>query len=639
MEKNFTSSVGSHYFYLKIGTLLILKFQKSTIFSFIFTLFRLRLRLIIILVYYSQRAEVLVLEYNFFTRNRLVFRLVFLLDLLRVIFLLRVRLITVRVLTFRFSYIRKDKYFVRFHLLLIGFVLRIYFLILRPNLITVLLGWDGLGLTSYLLVIYYGRSKSYNSGIVTALTNRVGDALLLVRIGYLISLGNWNYLFYSDKQRLLVARLIIITATTKSAQIPFSAWLPAAIAAPTPVSSLVHSSTLVTAGVYLLVRHSEFLVKNGVSEYLLVIGRLTIVIARVRAFLERDLKKIVALSTLSQLGVIILSLGLGSHFARFFHLLRHAFFKALLFLGTGSIIHNRLDYQDIRVIGRGLPRLPVSHSRILLARFRLIGLPFISAFFSKEIILELIILKNFRAYIYFLMIIGILLTAVYRIRFLVYSFVAPTGGSRLGFKSDEDPRVVQGIIILILPAIVGGYWLGRTLFIRRTIRPLRLLSKSLVLGLLTSGVFLSILGYRSLWKLEFSRGVKRLCQLWMLTDLRTRPRLWSYKAVRVLIPKNFDRGFISYTSKIVQRTSFLLSLINRTKSSILKVVNLIVLWGGIIRVYYLCNKLHILKFRNKILRALFKTINSKATLFSSKLKTKFKVLEFISVSKLKMTLK
>lgn len=295
-----------------------------------------------------------------------------------------------------------------------------------------------------------------------------------------------------------MARLIIITATTKSAQIPFSAWLPAAIAAPTPVSSLVHSSTLVTAGVYLLVRHSEFLVKNGVSEYLLVIGRLTIVIARVRAFLERDLKKIVALSTLSQLGVIILSLGLGSYFARFFHLLRHAFFKALLFLGTGSIIHNRLDYQDMRVIGRGLPRLPVRHSRIILARFRLIGLPFISAFFSKEIILELIILKNFRAYIYFLMIIGILLTAVYRTRFLVYSFVAPSRGSRLGFKSDEDPRVVQGIMILILPAIVGGYWLGRTLFIRRTIRPLRLLSKSLVLGLLTSGVFLSILVYRSL---------------------------------------------------------------------------------------------------------------------------------------------
>lgn len=125
----------------------------------------------------------------------------------------------------------------------------------------------------------------------------------------------------------------------------------------------------------------------------------------------------------------------------------------------------------------------------------------------------------------------------------------------------------------------------------------------------------------------------------MLTDLRTRPRLRSYKAVRVLIPKNFDRGLISYISKIAQSTSFLLNLINRTKSSILKVVNLIVLWGGIIRVYYLCNKLHILKFRNKILRALFKTINSKATLFSSKLKTKFKVFEFISVSKLKMILK
>ena len=125
------------------------------------------------------------------------------------------------------------------------------------------------------------------------------------------------------------------------------------MAAPTPVSSLVHSSTLVTAGVYLLVRHSEFLVINGTRAYLIVIGALTILIARFSALFERDLKKMVALSTLRQLGVMMLRLGLGAFFARFFHLLRHAFFKALLFLGTGSIIHNRKDYQDMRVMGRG----------------------------------------------------------------------------------------------------------------------------------------------------------------------------------------------------------------------------------------------------------------------------------------------
>ena len=554
----------------------------------------MNLRLVTLLIYYSQRAEVLLLEYNIFTRRRLVFRLVFILDILRVLFLLRVRVITVRVLIYRFSYIRKDKYFVRFHLLLIIFVLRMYLLILRPNLITVLLGWDGLGLTSYLLVIHYGRSKSFNSGIVTVITNRLGDALLLVRVGYLIRGGNWNYIFYSDKLSILVVTLIIITATTKRAQIPFSAWLPAAMAAPTPVSALVHSSTLVTAGVYLLVRHSEFLVKNGISEYLLVIGSITIIIASMSAFLEIDLKKIVALSTLSQLGVIILSLGLGAYFARFFHLLRHAFFKALLFLSTGSIIHNSLDYQDIRVIGGRLSSLPVTHRRVILARFRLIGLPFISAFFSKELILELVILNNSRPCTYFLIFLGIFLTAGYSVRFLVYSFVVSPRGSGLSFKSDEDFRLVQGIIILVLPAIGGGFWLRRVLFIRNRVRPLSSFSKSLVLRLLILGIIVSIWGYRSLWKIRWSSITKRLLQLWILVDLRTRPMLWGYRVLSVAIPKNFDRGLIPYSRKIIQKTSPLLNLTSGTRSSVLKAFNLAILWGGVLIVYYLCNILHIL---------------------------------------------
>ena len=578
------------------------------------------------------------MEYRIFSSRRFTFRLVFLLDTLRVLFLLRVRVITSRVLVFSLSYMRKDKYFVRFHLLLIRFVMRIYFLILRPNLVTVLLGWDGLGLTSYLLVIYYGRSKSYNSGIVTAVTNRLGDALLLVSIGYLVSLGNWNYIFYSDKLRLLVAWLLVITATTKSAQIPFSAWLPAAIAAPTPVSSLVHSSTLVTAGVYLLIRHCEFLVINGVSRYLLVIGRLTMIIASLRALFESDLKKMVALSTLRQLGVIILRLGLGSYLARFFHLLRHAFFKALLFLGTGSLIHNSLDYQDMRSMGRRLPSLPVTHGSIILARFRLIGLPFISAFFSKEIILESIILKGARVYTFILIILGIILTARYRVRFLIYSFVLPTGGGSLTFKSDEDSRVLQAIMILILPAIAGGAWLRNSLFIVARIRLLRFLSKISILVLLSRGAVLSFWGYCASWKLLILVGFKRLCNLWMLPDLRTRPSLLAYKVFRISIPKNLDRGLISFITKIRRNTLPASSFLRSSNSSILKILNFIVLWGRVIRVYYLCNKLHILKFKNKTLSEVFKIISSNLLLFSSIFERKFRLFEFSSVNKLKRIL-
>ena len=182
---------------------------------------------------------------------------VLIVDQIRTLFIFRVSLIRYSVLNFSKSYIVNDKNFIRFHYLLITFILRIYFLILRPNIVSILLGWDGLGLSSYLLVIYYGRAKAYNSGMITALTNRLGDSLILLSIGYLFIIGNWNLYFYSVKSidRLLML-MLILAASTKRAQIPFSAWLPAAMAAPTPVSSLVHSSTLVTAGVYLLIRHS-----------------------------------------------------------------------------------------------------------------------------------------------------------------------------------------------------------------------------------------------------------------------------------------------------------------------------------------------------------------------------------------------
>ena len=284
------------------------------------------------LSFYTQAAEVLLLEYNFFVLRGYSLRFVIMLDCLSLLFLITVRIITRAVFLFSLSYMAEDKYFYRFHCLLFLFVLRIFFLILRPNLVRLLLGWDGLGLTSYLLVIYYGSRKAYNSGILTALTNRLGDAFLLVAIGYLVVYGNWNFWFYANSLTPLArALLIILTATTKSAQIPFSAWLPAAIAAPTPVSALVHSSTLVTAGVYLLIRHREFWGSRVIGNYLLTAGVLTIVMARVRALFERDLKKMVALSTLRQLGVIVLRLGLGAFLARFFHLLRHAFLKLYYF--------------------------------------------------------------------------------------------------------------------------------------------------------------------------------------------------------------------------------------------------------------------------------------------------------------------
>lgn len=222
------------------------------------------------------------------------------------------------------------------------------------------------------------------------------------------------------------------------------------------MSSLVHSSTLVTAGVYLLIRHSDLLSTSGSAWYLLVVGSLTIVIARVTALFESDLKKMVALSTLSQLGVIMIAVGRGGVGLAFFHLLRHAFFKALLFLATGNIIHRRNNYQDLRLVGASSHSLPVRSRFVLLANASLCGIPFTSAFYSKEAILESLLCTNRHFFGYSLIGSGVLLTVLYRARFIVLVFSVYRKRSPAIFKRDEDLSRVSAMLTLAVPALTGG---------------------------------------------------------------------------------------------------------------------------------------------------------------------------------------
>jgi NADH-ubiquinone oxidoreductase chain 5 len=255
--------------------------------------------------------------------------------------------------------------------------------------------------------------------------------------------------------------LLIFAGCTKRAQIPFSAWLPAAIAAPTPVSALVHSSTLVTAGVYLIFRYENLLIFLDINLFLVGLGSLTMFMARVRAFFEIDIKKIVALSTLSQLGVMISALGAGFYLLGFFHLLSHAFFKALLFVRAGNLIHSSEGYQDLRVIGGGIEILPLSTSIIVGCSRRLCGIPFISAFYSKEAIIEMLLMYNLSFYFYLVLMLGIMLTVFYSIRFLVLAMSRTGLRNALTLKLDKDYFINSSILILATPAVSAGSLIGQ----------------------------------------------------------------------------------------------------------------------------------------------------------------------------------
>lgn len=404
-------------------------------------------------------GQELILEWEARFTNSYSVVLLLVCDWMSIFFMSVVSLISMRVLFYRTSYMSRDPFYGRFLRLLIIFIIRIWILILRPNFIRILLGWDGLGVTSYLLVLYYQRAKSFNAGIITALTNRIGDVGLLVVIGILTRMGRWSFIYYRRYNQFLRVEILIllrIVAITKSAQLPFSAWLPAAIAAPTPVSSLVHSSTLVTAGVYLLIR-INYLIRNcGFLWILILLGTVTMFMAGRSAIKELDIKKVVALSTLRQLGIIFIVLGMGLPLLAFFHLISHAYFKAMLFMRRGCIIHSINDYQDMRVIGGGLKQIPLSLSIIMVANLRLCGLPFISGFFSKDLILELIIMRSINRIIFILAGLSTRLTVLYSVRMVKLIFFKEPKEFSINNIAEMGKIEFTRVFILLLPSIFGG---------------------------------------------------------------------------------------------------------------------------------------------------------------------------------------
>nr|ARQ82464.1 NADH dehydrogenase subunit 5 [Tubuca arcuata] len=411
---------------------------------------------------------VYVVEWEMISLNSSSICFVMIFDWISMLFMSFVLLISSSVMYYSGSYMSEDKNFNRFMYLVLAFVFSMMMMVLSPNLISILLGWDGLGLVSYALVIFYQNEKSANAGMLTVLSNRVGDVAILLSIGLMVSLGSWNFLFYSyyimDKEWVMMKFLVMLAAMTKSAQIPFSAWLPAAMAAPTPVSALVHSSTLVTAGVYLMIRFSSALEGSKIQSMLLIISCLTMFMAGLGANFECDLKKIIALSTLSQLGVMLSILALGYPDLSFFHLLSHALFKALLFMCAGVLIHSVSGYQDIRYMGCLVKFMPLSVSYMMVANLALCGFPFLAGFYSKDMILEVAFLSwiNFVSLILYIMATG--LTVSYTLRLVYFSLSGVFNLSSLTNVSDEDKIMTNSMTLLGFSAVIMGSVLSWLLF-------------------------------------------------------------------------------------------------------------------------------------------------------------------------------
>nr|QWY23074.1 NADH dehydrogenase subunit 5 [Melanostoma scalare]UXF58158.1 NADH dehydrogenase subunit 5 [Melanostoma orientale] len=446
-----------------------MKYLSICLMNFFF-LFIISMSLLLCSFYFLLNEIIYFLEWEVVSLNSMSIVMTILFDWMSLMFMSFVLLISSLVIYYSKEYMSNDININRFILLVLMFVLSMMLLIISPNLISILLGWDGLGLVSYCLVIYFNNVKSFNAGMLTALMNRVGDVFLLLAIAWMLNYGSMSYIFYlefmlNDKQMMLIGILVTSAAMTKSAQIPFSSWLPAAMAAPTPVSALVHSSTLVTAGIYLLIRFNMLVHNSFVGQLLLLMAGLTMFMSGLGANFEFDLKKIIALSTLSQLGLMMMILSMGYYKLAFFHLLTHALFKALLFMCAGAIIHNMNNFQDLRLMGGLTLFMPLTCSCFNVANLALCGMPFLAGFYSKDLILEIVSMSMINLFIYYLFFFSTGLTVCYSLRLVYYSMTGDMNCMSLNVLNDESWIMLKSMLGLMFMSIIGGSMLSWLIFL------------------------------------------------------------------------------------------------------------------------------------------------------------------------------
>nr|YP_009735135.1 NADH dehydrogenase subunit 5 [Acropyga kinomurai]QBG38622.1 NADH dehydrogenase subunit 5 [Acropyga kinomurai] len=395
------------------------------------------------------------LEWLLFNFNSLNMEIFILIDWISCLFISVVMMISSMILLYSMVYMKNEIYLNRFLILLSLFILSMVVMIISPNLISILLGWDGLGLSSYCLVIYYQNYSSYNSGMVTVLCNRIGDVGLLMAVGLMFMVGSWNMYFLSN-DFFLILLMVFLASITKSAQIPFSIWLPMAMAAPTPVSALVHSSTLVTAGIYLMIRYMKFFYGGMIIKLLFYLSVFTMFMSGLMANFENDLKKIIALSTLSQLGLMMMILSLGLGLVAFFHLIIHAIFKSLLFMCAGVMIHLMDSNQDIRYSGKLNEFIPFTMMSFYVSNLSLMGFPFLSGFYSKDLIMELMYLMNINLLLLILMLLSLSLTVSYSLRLIYSIFFSQIKGKSFYYYSENLLMNFSMMFLMSLSLISGS---------------------------------------------------------------------------------------------------------------------------------------------------------------------------------------
>jgi NADH-quinone oxidoreductase subunit L len=364
---------------------------------------------------------------------------------------------------FSMGYMKHDAGYYKFFTYLNLFIFAMLTLVLGSNYFMLFFGWEGVGICSYLLIgFWYQDFKNTLAARKAFIMNRIGDLGLL--IGLFLILGKFGTLEYAEVAKAVMAEgfeiseylifgitiCLFIGATGKSAQIPLFTWLPDAMAGPTPVSALIHAATMVTAGIFLTVRSNFLFELDGAhltKDIMLYVGLATSIIAALIAMRQNDIKKVLAYSTVSQLGMLFVALGMGAYTAAMFHVTTHAFFKALLFLGSGSVIHAMSDEQDIRKMGGLRKKIPITHFTFLIGTLAISGIPLLSGFYSKDEIIGHAFESH--KFVYFALMFSSALTAIYMFRLYFVTFFGTFRGTH-----EQEHHLHEGPASMTLPLII-----------------------------------------------------------------------------------------------------------------------------------------------------------------------------------------